>query len=145
VAKSGPGIRFNEHMEGDGETVFRHACNRIRIITLRARRATTDDVRYSGLRPSGRSDVLWTEPPGLVAARRRLDVARLRPAQNLVDILYSRREFPQAGGLMSYGVKPRRRDSRVLPRPRRRGDRIELLFAAVCLFNSANARPIAKP
>jgi hypothetical protein len=26
VAKSGPGIRFNEHMEGDGETVFRHAC-----------------------------------------------------------------------------------------------------------------------
>jgi bifunctional non-homologous end joining protein LigD len=26
LAKSGPGIRFNEHMEGDGETVFRHAC-----------------------------------------------------------------------------------------------------------------------
>jgi hypothetical protein len=25
-AKAGPGIRFNEHMEGDGETVFRHAC-----------------------------------------------------------------------------------------------------------------------
>jgi ATP dependent DNA ligase domain len=24
--KAGPGIRFNEHMEGDGETVFRHAC-----------------------------------------------------------------------------------------------------------------------
>jgi hypothetical protein len=34
LAKSGPGIRFNEHMEGDGETVFRHACNRIRIITF---------------------------------------------------------------------------------------------------------------
>jgi bifunctional non-homologous end joining protein LigD len=26
LAKSAPGIRFNEHMEGDGETVFRHAC-----------------------------------------------------------------------------------------------------------------------
>ena len=26
VAKAHPGIRFNEHIEGDGETVFRHAC-----------------------------------------------------------------------------------------------------------------------
>jgi ATP-dependent DNA ligase len=26
LAKAGPGIRFNEHMEADGETVFRHAC-----------------------------------------------------------------------------------------------------------------------
>jgi bifunctional non-homologous end joining protein LigD len=26
LAKAGPGIRFNEHLEGDGETVFRHAC-----------------------------------------------------------------------------------------------------------------------
>jgi bifunctional non-homologous end joining protein LigD len=26
LAMSGPGIRFNEHMEGDGEAVFRHAC-----------------------------------------------------------------------------------------------------------------------
>jgi bifunctional non-homologous end joining protein LigD len=26
LAKAGPGIRFNEHMEGDGETVFCHAC-----------------------------------------------------------------------------------------------------------------------
>jgi bifunctional non-homologous end joining protein LigD len=26
MAKAGPGIRFNEHMEGDGEIVFRHAC-----------------------------------------------------------------------------------------------------------------------
>jgi hypothetical protein len=25
LAKAGPGIRLNEHMEGDGETVFRHA------------------------------------------------------------------------------------------------------------------------
>ena len=26
LAKAASGIRFNEHMEGDGETVFRHAC-----------------------------------------------------------------------------------------------------------------------
>jgi bifunctional non-homologous end joining protein LigD len=26
LAKAGPGIRCNEHMDGDGETVFRHAC-----------------------------------------------------------------------------------------------------------------------
>src|SRR5262249_53831973 len=26
VAKANPGIRFNEHIEGDGPTVFAHAC-----------------------------------------------------------------------------------------------------------------------
>jgi bifunctional non-homologous end joining protein LigD len=26
LVKAGEGIRFNEHMEGDGQTVFRHAC-----------------------------------------------------------------------------------------------------------------------
>jgi bifunctional non-homologous end joining protein LigD len=26
AAKASPGIRFNEHMEGDGPTVFAHAC-----------------------------------------------------------------------------------------------------------------------
>ena len=26
VAKTSPGIRFNEHIEGDGPTVFAHAC-----------------------------------------------------------------------------------------------------------------------
>jgi ATP-dependent DNA ligase len=26
LAKAGAGIRFNEHMQGDSETVFRHAC-----------------------------------------------------------------------------------------------------------------------
>jgi hypothetical protein len=26
LAKAGPGIRFNEHLEGDGAIVFRHAC-----------------------------------------------------------------------------------------------------------------------
>jgi bifunctional non-homologous end joining protein LigD len=26
LAKAGPGIRFNEHIEDDGATVFQHAC-----------------------------------------------------------------------------------------------------------------------
>ena len=26
LAKAGLGLRFNEHMEGDGQTVFAHAC-----------------------------------------------------------------------------------------------------------------------
>ena len=26
LAKAGPGIRFNEHIEGDGPTIFAHAC-----------------------------------------------------------------------------------------------------------------------
>jgi bifunctional non-homologous end joining protein LigD len=26
LAKAGPGIRFNEHIDGDGPTVFAHAC-----------------------------------------------------------------------------------------------------------------------
>jgi hypothetical protein len=26
VAKGGAGIRYNEHIEGDGEAIFRHAC-----------------------------------------------------------------------------------------------------------------------
>ena len=26
LAKAGPGIRFNEHIEGDGPSVFAHAC-----------------------------------------------------------------------------------------------------------------------
>jgi bifunctional non-homologous end joining protein LigD len=26
LAKAWPGLRFNEHMDGDGEIVFRHAC-----------------------------------------------------------------------------------------------------------------------
>jgi bifunctional non-homologous end joining protein LigD len=26
LVKVGPGLRWNEHIEGDGETIFRHAC-----------------------------------------------------------------------------------------------------------------------
>jgi bifunctional non-homologous end joining protein LigD len=39
VAKASPGIRFNEHIEGDGETVFRHACKlRLEGIVSKRRR-----------------------------------------------------------------------------------------------------------
>jgi hypothetical protein len=26
VRTGGPGLRWNEHIEGDGETIFRHTC-----------------------------------------------------------------------------------------------------------------------
>jgi hypothetical protein len=26
LAKAGPGVQFNQHLEGDGPTVFGHAC-----------------------------------------------------------------------------------------------------------------------
>jgi bifunctional non-homologous end joining protein LigD len=26
LVKVGPGLRWNEHIEGDGESIFRHAC-----------------------------------------------------------------------------------------------------------------------
>jgi len=26
LVKTGPGLRWNEHIEGDGATIFRHAC-----------------------------------------------------------------------------------------------------------------------
>jgi hypothetical protein len=40
LAKAGPGIRSNEHIEADGETVFRHACEdyQIALATYRAAR-----------------------------------------------------------------------------------------------------------
>jgi hypothetical protein len=49
VAKASPGIRFNEHIKGDGPTVFAHACKlgldggspeRFDITPLRAATAT---------------------------------------------------------------------------------------------------------
>ena len=43
VAKTSPGIRFNEHMEGDGPTVFAHACK-------------------SACRGGNRGDLSWPPP-----------------------------------------------------------------------------------
>ena len=36
VAKASPGIRFNEHIEGDGPTVFAHACKMGRMLLAKA-------------------------------------------------------------------------------------------------------------
>ena len=48
---------------------------------LGARRTTADDARLSGIRRSGRPDVLWTKFPGLVPARRRYVDKILRGAK----------------------------------------------------------------
>jgi bifunctional non-homologous end joining protein LigD len=48
LAKAGPGIRFNEHMEGEGETVFRHAC-KLRLEGMSAKRK--DSAYRSGRSP----------------------------------------------------------------------------------------------
>jgi hypothetical protein len=39
---------------------------------LCARRATTDDLQFPGIRARGRPDVLWTEQPRSLQARRRI-------------------------------------------------------------------------
>jgi bifunctional non-homologous end joining protein LigD len=38
VAKASPGIRFNEHIEGDGPTVFAHACKWVLKASCRSAR-----------------------------------------------------------------------------------------------------------
>jgi bifunctional non-homologous end joining protein LigD len=47
LAKAGPGIRFNEHMEGDGETVFRHAFRSQRRAASAVRRGQGGKFRAS--------------------------------------------------------------------------------------------------
>ena len=63
LSKAGPGIRFNEHMEGDGETVFRHACK----LRLEGIVSKCKDSPYR----SGRSpDWLKFKNPGAPAVKR---------------------------------------------------------------------------
>ena len=63
LAKSGPGIQFNEHMEGDGETVFRHACK----LGLEGIVSKRKDSPYR----SGRSpDWLKSKNPACAAVKR---------------------------------------------------------------------------
>jgi bifunctional non-homologous end joining protein LigD len=50
LAKAGPGIRFKEHMEGDGETVFRHACKPALKALSRSGRT---HLTVQGARPTG--------------------------------------------------------------------------------------------
>jgi bifunctional non-homologous end joining protein LigD len=63
VAKARPGIRFNEHIEGDGETVFRHACK----LGLEGIVSKRKDSAYR----SGRSpDWLKMKNPGLLSVQK---------------------------------------------------------------------------
>jgi bifunctional non-homologous end joining protein LigD len=50
VAKASPGIRFNEHIEGDGPTVFAHAC-KMGLEGIVSKRK--DSAYRSGARPIG--------------------------------------------------------------------------------------------
>jgi ABC-type uncharacterized transport system substrate-binding protein len=96
--------------------------NRTHINTL-AMRATALDARFSGVRRSGRSHVLWSKLPGYVAAGGRLcrqDSARGETGRN------SRRTADQ----IQFRRQPQDRESagadnpRVIPITRRRGDRM---------------------
>ena len=63
VAKARPGIRFNEHIEGDGPTVFAHACK----MGLEGIVSKRKDSAYR----SGRSpDWLKMKNPGCAAVTR---------------------------------------------------------------------------
>jgi bifunctional non-homologous end joining protein LigD len=66
LAKGGAGIRFNEHMKGDGEAVFRHACK----LGLEGIVAKRKDSAYR----SGRSpDWLKMKDPDAPAVKREAD------------------------------------------------------------------------
>jgi bifunctional non-homologous end joining protein LigD len=66
LANAGPGVRFNEHMEGDGQIVFRHACK----LGLEGIVAKRKDSAYR----SGRSpDWLKIKNPDAPAVKREAD------------------------------------------------------------------------
>ena len=63
MAKASPGIRFNEHTEGDGPTIFAHACK----VGLEGIVSKRKDSMYR----SGRSpDWLKSKNPAAPAAKR---------------------------------------------------------------------------
>ena len=67
LAKASPGIRFNEHIESDGETVFAHACK----MGLEGIVSKRKDSAYR----SGRSpDWLKMKNPAAPAVTRRLGI-----------------------------------------------------------------------
>jgi ATP-dependent DNA ligase len=47
LAKASPGIRFNEHIEGDGPTVFAHAC-KLGLEGIASKRKDSTYYGYSG-------------------------------------------------------------------------------------------------
>src|SRR5262249_6713957 len=103
-----------------------------------ARRATADDACHSGVRRSGRSDVIWTELPRPVAAHRRLgrqDFARReagRHSRRAADQIRSRHQPDHRQG-------SRPRHTTEPARARRRGDRMIGRREFITLLGSAAA------
>jgi len=71
LIKTGPGLRWNEHIEGDGETIFRHACK----LGLEGIVSKRKDSPYR----SGRStDWLKMKNPAAPAVKREAEEDRRR-------------------------------------------------------------------
>jgi bifunctional non-homologous end joining protein LigD len=66
LAKARPGIRFNEHIEGDGPTVFAHACN----MGLSVRGARPDWLKMK--RRIGATGPNYPDPPQHPSSSRRV-------------------------------------------------------------------------
>jgi ATP-dependent DNA ligase len=73
VAKASPGIRFNEHMEGDGPTVFAHAC-KLGLEGIVSKRK--DSAYRSGCSP----DWLKMKNPAAPAVKREEEMHSFAPA-----------------------------------------------------------------
>jgi hypothetical protein len=63
LAKAGPGIRFNEDIEGDGPTVFAHACRM-------GSKASPRSVRARPIAPGARPTGLKMKNPACAAVKR---------------------------------------------------------------------------
>jgi ATP-dependent DNA ligase len=79
LAKAGLGLRFNEHMEGDGPTVFAHAC-KMGLEGIVSK-------RLGSLYRSGRSrDWLKSKNPAAPAVKR--EARRLEIASIFFDLVW---------------------------------------------------------
>jgi ATP dependent DNA ligase domain len=119
VAKAGAGIRFNEHIEADGPTVFAHACK----LGLEGIVSKRKDSPY---RSGGRSpDWLKMKNPNAPAVRREAEEDQLE----LVPSWFSPRNLPplllrfgsivrcSKRGVMRSGASPSLRRGSPVPLP----------------------------
>jgi len=79
----GPGLRWNEHIEGDGETIFRHACKLgLEGIVSKDRVSLRRLPREAVVSESPAEKLRWTEAldaEGVRAVRRALERSRAGP------------------------------------------------------------------